>query len=122
MEESGDCLNSVPCSRVFVLLTIIPVQVPTDIEPAVEMLKGLALLDVNGARTTLRMFTTDQLAYDTAVRFRKLFSMRPKWTREDLQPYLAGVLEPGQTEDQLLLKFTRVLQACQGNPRLYAPR
>lgn len=86
------------------------------------MLRGLALLDKNSSRTMLRMFTTDSLAYDTATRFRKLFAMRPKWTREDLQPYLAGVLEPGQTEDQLLLKYARVLQACQGKPRLYAPR
>jgi len=97
-------------------------KVPTGMEPTVEMLKGLALLDAAGPRTTMRMLTTEDLPADPAGRFRKLFAMRPKWTREDLQPYLSGVLEPGQTEDQLLLKHTRVLQACQGRPRLYAPR
>lgn len=92
------------------------------IEPEVETLRGLALLQPQGTRTILTVLKTEELPTDTASRFRKLFTVRAKWTREDLQPYLSDIIEPGQTEDQLLLKFTRVLQPVQGQPRLYATR
>jgi len=91
-------------------------------EPKAEMLRGIALMDVAGPRTNLRMFSSSELPHDPETRFRKLFSMRPKWTKEDLQPYLSGMIEPGETEDKLLLKFTRVIQPVLGNPRLYSSR
>jgi len=97
-------------------------KVPNGMEPHIDMLRGLALLEEAGQRTTLKMLTLEQLPHDTVSRFRLLFGMRSKWTREDLQPYLEGLAEPGQTDDQLLLRNTRVIQPMLGKPKLYAPR
>ena len=91
-------------------------KVPSGMEPSIDMLRGLALLEETGSRTTLRMLTVDELPHDTASRFRFLFGVRSKWAREDLQPYLDGLAEPGQTDDQLLLRNTRVIQPVQGKP------
>ena len=95
--------------------------VPLGMQPAMDMLRGLALVQTTAVKPSLRLLDRDTLPTDAESRFRQLFSISNQWTREDLQPYLSGILAPGQNEDQLLLQHTRKIQAVQGKPQLYVP-
>jgi len=94
-------------------------SVPMQLEPELDMLKGMALVETVGTTQSLRPLDAEGLPRDAATRFKKLFAIREKWTREDIVPFLSQVLEPGETEDKLLMKHTRVIQPVQGKPKMY---
>jgi len=85
-------------------------DVPSSMTPALEMLRGEALVEQVGPERVLVPFPASALPRAPAARFAALFRQRPRWVMDDLAPYLDGVAEPGQTADELLLKFTRRTQ------------
>lgn len=40
--------------------------------------------------------------------------MRTKWTKDDLEPYLASLVTPGVSVPSLLLKYTRSIVSDEG--------
>jgi hypothetical protein len=81
---------------------------------------------------TLRYFPRDLLASEPGPRFKQLFSVRPKWTMEELTPFIAPLAGskgskdgapavPGKTMDELLLAFTRVTY-LPGGGKLFSAR
>jgi len=80
---------------------------------------------------TIRYFPQDLLAHDPGPRFKQLFSVRPKWTMEELAPFIAPLAGskggggapavPGKTMDELLLAFTRVTYLPAGG-KLFSAR
>lgn len=53
-------------------------------------------------------------------RFDALFALKPRWTMEELEPYVMGV--PGMTVEAQLLKFTRVSQPTAAATPVYSKR
>lgn len=83
--------------------------------PQEEMLAGEALVlqadpleGISEAR--VRHLPASQLPSTPSARFAALFAAQPRWTREQLDPYLAGLKVPGQTVEILLLKYARASQ------------
>ncbi|KAL6769983.1 hypothetical protein ACKKBG_A33125 [Auxenochlorella protothecoides x Auxenochlorella symbiontica] len=94
----------------------LPESVPADL----SCLGGIAVIDE--ASATLQYLPLDSLPADPAGRFGALFAMRPRWRLEELEPYLQGLADPGQSLEGLLLKYTRAIQAQPSCPVLYAAR
>ena len=81
-----------------------------------------------------------ELPKKPAERFKALFAERPRWTRDDIEPYLAvrpllclswlrgaltrtqGVEEAGATVDGLLLAWCRHSQPTPDSVGYYTPR
>mmetsp|Transcript_38649 Transcript_38649/g.74100 ORF Transcript_38649/g.74100 Transcript_38649/m.74100 type:complete len:437 (-) Transcript_38649:294-1604(-) len=82
-------------------------EVPNGIEPALDMLRGEALVETVGLEKFLVNFRADTLPRQPAARFDALFGQRARWEWDDLHPYLEGIQNPGQSVEALLLKFTR---------------
>lgn len=76
---------------------------------------------------TVGYFPHSFLSFEPALRFKQLFSCKPKWTLEELTPFvspLAGnkaLQIPGKTMDELLIAHTRVTNLA-GGARLFSQR
>eukprot|EP00775_Hariotina_reticulata_P009935 gene9935-10090_t len=91
--------------------------------PAEQMLLGEALVVQPDAaegysEPRIRHFPARLLPGSPQDRFAALFAAQPRWTREQLDPYLAGLRVPGQTVEQLLLKFARASQRSPSDPTI----
>lgn len=63
-------------------------NIPTGIQPALEMLKGEVLVEKMGGDSWLRLYSVSSLPSKPAERFSALFKEKPKWEWDDLEPYL----------------------------------
>eukprot|EP00741_Cyanophora_paradoxa_P009940 tig00000157_g9629.t1 len=83
--------------------------VPEGARPDLALLRGLAITEGAGP---------------DAFRFAALFRQRARWALADLEPYVRGLVQPGQTLEQLLLKHTRASRdlAQRGAPIYYTAR
>ncbi|KAF8068237.1 dscc1 [Scenedesmus sp. PABB004] len=89
--------------------------------PREEMLLGEALLlqpepSEGFPEPRLRSLPARSLPAAPGARFAALFAAQPRWTREQLDPYLAGMQVPGQTVEMLLLKHARASQRSPTDP------
>lgn len=55
-------------------------------------------------------------------RFQALFAFRPRWSLEQLEPYMQGLGDPGESKEALLLKHTRAIQPLPDGPVVYGAR
>ena len=53
-----------------------------------HFLQGLALVDRHSRPEIIFLLKVDDLPEDTQERFNSLFSLREKWTEEDIAPYI----------------------------------
>ncbi|XP_065061960.1 sister chromatid cohesion protein DCC1-like isoform X2 [Rhopilema esculentum] len=82
-------------------------SVPDGMQTNKEQLKGLALEDMTSQPPVIWYFPVSDLPDEPLARFNKLFKVRSKWTREDIEPYISDLCTPTQSMNALLLKFTR---------------
>jgi sister chromatid cohesion protein DCC1 len=74
-----------------------------------NLLKGLAIVDeqIERGDPKIRYFPSRDLSTNARERFKELFAFKPKWTYGQLAPYLKDLLTPEETEERLLLNWTR---------------
>lgn len=103
--------------------------------PSAELLKGIALQEVQGSTTATKTSTSDvddddhedptaiilsyfperNLPLDIEQRLSKIFAFREEWTLQDLEPYIQRfVTEGSRTQAELLLRYTRVITKDDG--------
>eukprot|EP00887_Chlorella_sp_A99_P001625 scaffold8.g1625.t1 len=95
-------------------------RVPEGMSPDLEMLRGEVLLPAGGCR--LRRFPLSELPTGAEPRFAALFAAQPRWEWAELEPYVEGLQQPGQTAEALLLKYARASQAKPSDPITYSAR
>ena len=93
-------------------------------QPELGMLPGLALIERVGpdGDEIVVHFPAAALSRDAATLFAQLFAARPRWLAADLEPYLADVLGPGQSVQQLLLRHCRACAGTLGAALEYSAR
>ena len=91
-------------------------------QPELGMLTALALVEKSGEEELVAHFPASALSRQPATRFAQLFAARARWQAADLELYLADVQGPGQSVQQLLLKYCRANQASAGAPIEYSAR
>ncbi len=60
----------------------------TDLYTCFYVIQGLALLDRSSKPETISLLRVEDLPEDTLERFNNLFSLREKWTQDDIEPYI----------------------------------
>ncbi|XP_015757732.1 PREDICTED: sister chromatid cohesion protein DCC1-like [Acropora digitifera] len=70
-------------------------------------LAGIALTDMQSIPPVIWHFPASDLPDDPVHRFMKLFKVQPKWTFNEIQPYIQDLAAPGQSLNALLMKFAR---------------
>ncbi|CDQ96953.1 unnamed protein product, partial [Oncorhynchus mykiss] len=73
-----------------------------------DQLKSLALVDRSSKPETISLLRVEDLPEDTLERFTHLFTMRQKWTEEDITPYIQDLCGEKQTTGALLTKYARL--------------
>ncbi|NXA40521.1 DCC1 protein, partial [Eudromia elegans] len=82
-------------------------SVPEGLTTRLDQLKGLALMDRSSRPETISMLKVEDLPEDNQERFNSLFSIRKKWTEEDITPYIQDLCGEKQTVGALLTKYAR---------------
>ncbi|KAL9980866.1 hypothetical protein ACROYT_G009505 [Oculina patagonica] len=82
-------------------------SVPEGMITKSEHLAGIALMDMKSIPPVIWHFPASELPGDPALRFMKLFKVQPKWTFDEIQPYIRDLEAPGQSLNALLMKFAR---------------
>ena len=87
-----------------------------------KLLRGLALVEkaADGSEGTVRPFRASRLPKTPKERFAALFALKPRWTMDELEPYLEAAAD--QTVEAQLLKFTRVSQPNAKSTPVYSKR
>jgi len=76
-------------------------------KPNAEMLRGMALVDAKSVPPSVSYFPKADLPEDAASRFDFLFRTREKWTREDIEPYLADLTTAKLDVGAILMRHAR---------------
>lgn len=95
-------------------------SVPEGMGTRLDQLRGLALLDRSSRPETISMLRVEDLPEDTLERFNHLFTMREKWTEDDIAPYIQDLCGEKQTTGALLTKYARL--SMQKGVRVYNSR
>ncbi|XP_035133372.3 sister chromatid cohesion protein DCC1 isoform X2 [Callithrix jacchus] len=82
-------------------------SVPEGMITSLDQLKGLALVDRHSRPEIIFLLKVDDLPEDNQGRFNSLFSLREKWTEEDIAPYIEDLCGEKQTIGALLTKYSR---------------
>ncbi|XP_041707697.2 sister chromatid cohesion protein DCC1-like [Coregonus clupeaformis] len=82
-------------------------SVPEGMGTRLDQLKSLALVDRSTKPETISLLRAEDLPEDTLERFTHLFTMREKWTEEDITPYIQDLCGEKQTTGALLTKYAR---------------
>ncbi|XP_021072740.1 sister chromatid cohesion protein DCC1 [Mus pahari] len=95
-------------------------SVPEGMTTRLDQLKGLALVDRNSRPEIIFLLKVDDLPEGTQERFNSLFSLREKWTEEDIAPYIQDLCGEKQTIGALLTKYAR--SSVQNGIKVYNSR
>ncbi|NP_001342523.1 sister chromatid cohesion protein DCC1 isoform 1 [Mus musculus] len=95
-------------------------SVPEGMTTRLDQLKGLALVDRNSRPEIIFLLKVDDLPEGTQDRFNSLFSLREKWTEEDITPYIQDLCGEKQTIGALLTKYSR--SSMQNGIKVYNSR
>ncbi|CAJ1062079.1 sister chromatid cohesion protein DCC1 [Xyrichtys novacula] len=82
-------------------------SVPDGMSTRLDQLKSMALVDRTSRPETISLLQVEDLSEDTLERFNHLFSLREKWTEEDITPYIQDLCGEKQTTGALLTKHAR---------------
>ncbi|KAK5606766.1 Sister chromatid cohesion protein DCC1 [Crenichthys baileyi] len=82
-------------------------SVPEGMSTRLDQLKGVALVDRTSRPETISLLRVEDLPEDTVERFNQLFSLREKWTEDDITPYIQDLCGEKQTTGALLTKYAR---------------
>ncbi|XP_037358160.1 sister chromatid cohesion protein DCC1 [Talpa occidentalis] len=95
-------------------------SVPEGMITKLDQLKGLALVDRQSRPEIIFLLKVDDLPEDNQERFNSLFSIREKWTEEDIAPYIQDLCGEKQTIGALLTKYCR--SSMQNGIKVYNSR
>ncbi|XP_064010278.1 sister chromatid cohesion protein DCC1 isoform X2 [Pogoniulus pusillus] len=95
-------------------------SVPEGMTTRLDQLKGLALVDRSSRPETIFLLKVEDLPEDNQERFNSLFSIREKWTEEDIAPYIQDLCAEKQTVGVLLTKYAR--SSVQNGVKVYNSR
>ncbi|XP_038601187.1 sister chromatid cohesion protein DCC1 [Tachyglossus aculeatus] len=95
-------------------------SVPEGMTTHLDQLKGLALMDRNSRPETIFLLKVDDLPEGNQERFNSLFTLREKWTEEDIAPYILDLCAEKQTIGALLTKYSR--SSMQNGVKVYNSR
>jgi Sister chromatid cohesion protein Dcc1 len=121
-EKAAALLEKQPMWRLDEFMIAWTSTCPEGMPPQQDMLRGLALLDPQGADFTVSAFLASELAPKPKDRFAMLFRRKERWTRAELEPYLQHVEEAGASIDALLLTWCRRSQGSASEPEIYTQR
>ncbi|XP_061748835.1 sister chromatid cohesion protein DCC1 isoform X2 [Nerophis ophidion] len=82
-------------------------SVPEGMSTRLDQLKSVALVDRTARPETICLLNVQDLPEDTLERFNHLFTLREKWTEEDITPYIEDLCGEKQTTGALLTKYAR---------------
>ncbi|KAG8010201.1 Sister chromatid cohesion protein DCC1 [Nibea albiflora] len=82
-------------------------SVPEGMSTRLDQLKSVALVDRTSRPETICLLRVEDLPEDTQERFNHLFSLREKWTEDDITPYIQDLCGEKQTTGALLTKYAR---------------
>ncbi|XP_071757714.1 sister chromatid cohesion protein DCC1 [Centroberyx gerrardi] len=82
-------------------------SVPEGMGTRLDQLKNLALMDRSSRPETICLLRVEDLPEDTLERFNHLFTLREKWTEDDITPYIQDLCGEKQTTGALLTKYAR---------------
>ena len=95
---------------------------PEGFTPDAGMLRGEALVEVQGLESWVCRFSLSELPRTAKERFEALFARKPRWTMPEIEPYLREVDETGATDESLLLAWTRRTAAMRDVPEFFSAR
>lgn len=95
-------------------------SVPEGMATRLDQLRSLALVDRSSRPETISLLKVEDLPEDTQERFNYLFTMRHKWTEEDIAPYIQDLCGEKQTTGALLTKYAR--SSTQSGVKVYNSR
>ncbi|KAM4865284.1 sister chromatid cohesion protein DCC1 [Thomomys bottae] len=95
-------------------------SVPEGMVTSLDQLKGLALVDRHSRPEIIFLLKVDDLPEGNQERFNSLFSLREKWTEEDIAPYIQDLCGERQTTGALLTKYSR--SSVQNGVKVYNSR
>ncbi|KAM9100754.1 sister chromatid cohesion protein DCC1 [Sarcophilus harrisii] len=95
-------------------------SVPEGMTTRMDQLKGLALTDKYTRPETIFLLKVDDLPEENQERFNSLFTLREKWTEEDIAPYIQDLCGEKQTIGALLTKYAR--SSMQNGVKFYNSR
>ncbi|XP_035527942.1 sister chromatid cohesion protein DCC1 [Morone saxatilis] len=82
-------------------------SVPEGMSTRLDQLKSVALVDRTSHPETICLLRVEDLPEDTLERFNHLFTLREKWTEDDITPYIQDLCGEKQTTGALLTKYAR---------------
>ncbi|XP_017265280.1 sister chromatid cohesion protein DCC1 [Kryptolebias marmoratus] len=82
-------------------------SVPEGMSTRLDQLKGVSLVDRTSNPETISLLQVEDLPEDTLERFNHLFTLREKWTEEDITPYIQDLCGEKQSTGALLTKYAR---------------
>lgn len=103
-------------------------HLPDHIHPNMGMLKGECIdigsgsLGRKNSKTCIRKLSAHELSRDPSERFEQLFKVQKEWTFAKVEPYICKLTGPGQTVEELLLKYARPCQTHPGDQVTYTAR
>ncbi|XP_030639158.1 sister chromatid cohesion protein DCC1 [Chanos chanos] len=95
-------------------------SVPEGMNTRMDQLRGLALVDCSSKPETICLLRVEDLPEDTLERFNALFTLREKWTQDDITPYIQDLCGEKQTTGALLTKHAR--SSMQNGVKVYNSR
>ena len=104
---------------------------PDHIHPNMGMLRGECLdtssesLGEHGRKAitaSIRKLRASELSRDPSERFNQLFTFHKEWTFTQVEPFICKLTGPGQTVEELLLKYARPCQTHPGDEVTYTAR
>ncbi|XP_060680174.1 sister chromatid cohesion protein DCC1 isoform X3 [Hemiscyllium ocellatum] len=95
-------------------------SVPEGMSTRLDQLKGIALVDRNSRPQVIFQLNVEDLPENIQERFNSLFSIRAKWTEEDIAPYIQGLCGEKQTIGTLLTKYAR--SSMQNGMKVFSSR
>ncbi|KAL3060511.1 hypothetical protein OYC64_014960 [Pagothenia borchgrevinki] len=82
-------------------------SVPEGMSTRLDQLKSVALVDRSSRPETINLLRVEDLSEDTLERFNQLFTLREKWTEDDITPYIKDLCGEKQSTGALLTKHAR---------------
>lgn len=91
--------------------------IPFDCTLTLTLLTGFYVIE----NDQIAFFSMETLSHDPLTRMNQIFSKKKQWRLVEIAPYLKGILKQAQTEESLLLKFTRSIVTKEGE-KVYVER
>ncbi len=102
LQNSGNALNLSDFLRTW------QQAVPEGVETDIEHLRGVSFIDEAKQPQVIRYFPEWQLTDNLQERLAQLFQLRPKWTLQDIKPFVEKLTTPKLDVKALLTKYARV--------------